>query len=143
MSSFLNSLARDPGGPQALINRRNGRILASSLEAAFESDARRRGLLGRESLDSGAALIIAPCSCIHMFFMRFAIDVLFADRDGCVVKACRHVKPWRVAGAWGAFAAIELPVGAVDVSGTREGDYLEIGASSTLRGSSGAATPSG
>ena len=61
-----------------------------------------------------------------MFFMRFPIDVVFAARDGRVLKAKEHVRPWRVAGAWGAYAAIELPVGAIAASGTRRGDYVEL-----------------
>ena len=127
MPSFLSGIAAHPDQRQALINRRTRRIVASSIETAFDSDSRRKGLLGRDALAAGAALIIAPCSSIHMFFMRFAIDVLFVARDGRVVKACEQVKPWRIAGAWRAHAAIELPAGAIAMSDTRPGDYLELG----------------
>jgi len=74
----------------------------------------------------GSAIIIAPCSAVHTFFMRFSIDVVFAARDGRVLKARRGVSPWRVAAAWRAFAAIELPAGTIERTGTRHGDRLEI-----------------
>ena len=41
---------------------------------------------GTRQTDDGAALILAPCSSIHTFFMHFAIDVLFVKKDGRVAK---------------------------------------------------------
>ena len=128
MGSFLSPLLDRPTGSWILRNVRTGRAVATTIEPAFDSESRRRGLLGRDGIDAGAALIIAPCSSIHMFFMRFAIDVVFADRSGRVVKACRNVRPWRIAIARGAFAAVELPVGAIELSETRPGDQLEVSA---------------
>ena len=40
---------------------------------------RARGLLGRAPLAADEALLIRPCSSIHTFGMRFAIDVVFID----------------------------------------------------------------
>jgi uncharacterized membrane protein (UPF0127 family) len=62
-----------------------------------------------------------------MFFMRFAIDVLFVDPGGSVVKRCVEIRPWRVAaGGISARAALELPVGVVERSETQIGDRLAI-----------------
>jgi uncharacterized membrane protein (UPF0127 family) len=100
-------------------------LLASTLEPAFDSKSRNKGLLGRGHLEAGSALIIAPCSSIHMFFMKFPIDVIFAARDGRILKI-RQVRPWRIALKRGAFTAIELPAGAAALADTRQGDRLEI-----------------
>jgi uncharacterized membrane protein (UPF0127 family) len=70
-------------------------------------------------------LILAPCAAIHTCFMQFPIDVVFARRDGQILKVCSGVKPWRAAGSLGAFAAIELAAGAVFA--VRRGHRLEIG----------------
>jgi uncharacterized membrane protein (UPF0127 family) len=43
--------------------------------------------------------------------MRFPIDVVFVDRDGVVRKIVRHLKPWRIAAAPRAYAAVELAAG--------------------------------
>jgi uncharacterized protein len=99
-------------------------MLAVEIEPAFDSKSRNRGLLGRARLDDGAALILAPCSSIHTFFMHFAIDVLFVKKDGRVAKIYPALPAWRIAIALGAFAAIELPAGTAAASGTRSGDLV-------------------
>jgi uncharacterized membrane protein (UPF0127 family) len=126
MAHFLTPLLRDTGSLVELRNCRTGRILATTIEPAFDSASRRRGLLGRSGMATGSAIIIAPCSAVHTCFMRFPIDVVFASRDGRVLKTRPGVSPWRVAGAWRAFAAIELPTGTIDATGTRSGDRVEI-----------------
>ncbi|MBA3886602.1 MAG: DUF192 domain-containing protein [Acidobacteria bacterium] len=93
---------------------------------AFDSAARRQGLLGRDGLPGGHALVIAPCSLVHTFRMRFPIDILFAGRDGRVLKIRRAVPPSRIAGALRAFAVMELAAGDVAASETTTGDVIEI-----------------
>lgn len=110
----------------ALRNARTGAVLATTLEAALDSRSRRRGLLGRESLEPGHALLIAPCAAIHTFAMRFAIDVVFLRRDGRVRRVCRGVRPGRIAVAPGAYAVVELAAGALDDVDAAAGDPLEI-----------------
>jgi uncharacterized membrane protein (UPF0127 family) len=61
-----------------------------------------------------------------MFFMRFPIDVVFLDRDWKVVRVVHALKPWRVAGARRAVAALELPAGAAARAGLVEGDVLVL-----------------
>lgn len=124
--TFLHRCVEQGPGALSLVNRRTGRPVARSIETAFDSVSRRRGLLGREGLPEGAGLIIAPCNGIHMFFMRFAIDVVFVSREGRVVSVRRALKPWRIAMSARAFATIELPVGALDASGTQAGDELDL-----------------
>jgi uncharacterized membrane protein (UPF0127 family) len=102
------------------------RPLAESVETAFDSATRRRGLLGRNGLPDDAALVIAPSNAVHTFFMRFPIDVVFAARDGRVVKIRAGVPPWRLTFARGAFAVVELPAGAAARMGLRVGDRLRI-----------------
>jgi uncharacterized protein len=128
MKSFLSPLLRSVSSPLALTNTRNKEIVARTLLTAFDSASRRQGLLGRDSLPDGSALIIAPSSAIHTFSMRFAIDVMFVSKNGRVLKVRSNVGPRRIAAAWRAFAVVELPAGAIERSGTRSGDQLEISA---------------
>ncbi len=100
--------------------------MATVVETAFDSARRRRGLLGRESLGAGHALVIAPCSLVHTFAMQFPIDIVFVARDGRVLKVVPHVPPRRIAGSFGAFAALELAAGEVAASDTGPGDRIEI-----------------
>jgi len=110
-----------------VINERSGRTLGDAIREARALPARVRGLLGKRGLEPGSGLWIEPCPSIHMFFMRFAIDVLFVDAGGTVVKRCVEIRPWRVAaGGISARGALELPVGVVERSETQIGDRLAI-----------------
>ena len=102
------------------------RPIATAVETAFDSASRKRGLLGRDGLPDGAAMIIAPCSAVHTFGMRFAIDVIFAGADGRVLKVRPSLAPARMAGALGAFATIEMAAGAVERTGLKVGDVLVV-----------------
>lgn len=109
-----------------LVNDRTHRSIAEAVEVADTMAARRRGLLGRTHLDAGAALMLIPCVAVHTAFMRFRIDVVFLDREGCVVGTVSRLKPWRVAAAWRAHSAIELPAGRLEQCPVEIGDRLYL-----------------
>jgi hypothetical protein len=109
-----------------LVNERTRSRLATHIEPAFEPARRRRGLLGRDGLAAGAALILAPCTAVHTCFMRFPIDILFVGRSGDVLGVRERVGPWRIAFAWRGFATIECAAGAIRRSGTVPGDRLQL-----------------
>ena len=126
MKTFLAPLLDGSAGAWLLRNHRTTKALATRVETAFDSPSRRRGLLGRTRLGPDTALILAPCSAVHTCFMQFPIDVVFVQRNGEVAKVVRNLRPWRIAAAFGAFAAIELASGAADASGTTRDDLLHV-----------------
>ena len=126
MANFLLPLIRYDDRPHELRNTRTGRSIAQSVIPAFDSDARRKGLLGRDSFEQGSAIVIAPSNAIHTFFMQFPIDAMFVRRDGVVVKVCRSIPPWRMAAALWAYAVIELPGGTLTSDDAKVGDVLTM-----------------
>jgi uncharacterized membrane protein (UPF0127 family) len=126
MPHFLVPLLQTPERRYGLRLRRTGRLVATDVSGAFDSETRRRGLLGREGLAAGQALVIAPCSSIHTAFMRFPIDVVFMSRQGAVLKVAECVPPWRIRLRFWAFAVIELPAGAARGADLKTGDMLEL-----------------
>jgi uncharacterized protein len=119
--------AKRDGQIVQVVNRRSGVVLGERVVLAVGLRSRLRGLLGRSELAPGEGLWLEPCASIHMFFMRFALDVLFVDRTGSVVKQCNRVRPWRIAGGGArARAALEVAAGVVECSDTRIGDRLEL-----------------
>jgi uncharacterized protein len=118
-------------GNALLVNARNDDTIASQVELASTRATRRRGLLGRDALGAASALIIAPCCAIHTVGMRFAIDVIFVDRKGRVVRTAPAVAPWRIAIAPRAYAAIEMAAGSVAARGVAVGDALIMRAADT------------
>jgi uncharacterized membrane protein (UPF0127 family) len=85
-----------------------------------------RGLLGRRGLARDECMLIRPAGSVHTFFMRFAIDVVFLDRDLRVVGIEADVRPWRVAARRGARAVVEMPAGAAAERGVRLGAQLVV-----------------
>src|SRR4051812_49386215 len=97
----------------ALVNERTRAEIAADVEVAFTRATRRRGLLGRDALDPQAALMLTPCLAVHTAFMRFPIDIVFLDRDGCAVKLVSNVRPWRMAASRRAHSVVELAAGSL------------------------------
>jgi uncharacterized membrane protein (UPF0127 family) len=112
---------------RAINESRGSALLGDRVERAESFGARFKGLLGRAGLEPGGGLHIDPCNSIHMFFMKFAIDVLFLDDDGVVVRAIEGIKPWRATRVYSdASSVLELPVGVIGRSGTRPGDKVRF-----------------
>ena len=103
-----------------------GGAVCSRCEIADGLFDRMRGLLGRRELPAGHGMLINPAPSVMTYFMRFPIDVVFIDRDWRVVKIVHGLKPWRVAGAKQAVAALELPAGTAEQCRIQLGDELEL-----------------
>ena len=100
-------------------------VVAERVEVAETSETRNRGLLGRTSLDPGTGLWLVPCEWVHMFGMKFPIDIVVLNKDDVVVGVQEALKPgWIGKFFWGAHSTLELPVGAVRASGTSKGDRI-------------------
>jgi len=110
----------------ARIRTTEGTIVCERCEIPESSLGRMRGLVGRSGLEPGTGMLIDSAPSVHMFFMRFPIDVVFLDRDRNVVGVRHGLRPWRAAGARRAVAALELPAGAAGAAGLEEGDRLVI-----------------
>ncbi len=105
----------------------DGNPIAENLEVAATVWSRFVGLMFRRELPAGRGLLIRPCSSIHMFFMRFPLDVLFVDGEGRVVRVLDSIRPWRASmPVRGARAAIELPAGTASRYGVVAGTLVRV-----------------
>jgi uncharacterized membrane protein (UPF0127 family) len=110
---FLSPLLKKSATDFALWANDRPRPIVTTLRCAFDSASRRRGLLDDAGLAEDTALIIAPCSAVHMFGMRFPIDVIYTDREGSVLKLVENLKPGQISATLRAFAVIEVAAGTV------------------------------
>ncbi len=101
-------------------------MLADRAGIANTSALRNTGLLKHTTLEPGEGLWIVPCQSIHMFFMKFAIDVIFLDKQKKVLKTRRELGKWRIALCLPAHSVLELPAGTLAATGTVKGDQLEL-----------------
>jgi len=89
---------------------------------------RLRGLMLAPPLAPDAGLLLTRCASVHCAFMRQAIDVVYLDAAGAVVKCVPRVQPWRASAAAprsGARHTLELAAGAIARLGVQPGDRLE------------------
>jgi uncharacterized membrane protein (UPF0127 family) len=121
---FLSPLVREPGRRWRLEHAESGAVLAEPVEAAVDARSRWRGLNG-QPLDA-AALVVAPRRFVQTFFLPFAIDTVFVDREGLVVGVRHAIRPNRLSIAWRAFAAIQLAAGRARDAGIQPGDRLVL-----------------
>jgi uncharacterized membrane protein (UPF0127 family) len=114
-------------------NMTRGTAVADPLELGESFRARFLGLMGRSSLPTRAGLWLPGSPSIHMLFRRVPIACVFlgaeaSDGTRRVVGLRRGLRPWFGVVWWvrGGAGVIELPVGAIDASGTELGDILAI-----------------
>lgn len=109
-----------------VFNQNRGFNLATRVSVAGTSQARRQGLLGKDSIEPEAGLWIAPCEAIHTFGMKTVIDVIFLDRHHRVSKLASNLPPCRIAICLKAASVLELVGGSIERSETRVGDQLQF-----------------
>ena len=111
-----------------IANGSKARVLGDRVWLADGYWTRLRGLLGRPKIADGEGMLIAPSRGVHMYGMKYALDVLLLDREGRVVALYQELPPGaRTRVHREASYALELPVGAIARSETEEGDTLEWG----------------
>jgi uncharacterized membrane protein (UPF0127 family) len=123
-----------------VVNQTRGREVGSNVGMADSWWGRLRGLIGRPRLQAGEGLLLCPCKAVHMYGVRYPIDVAFLDREGAVVALYRELAPG-ARSRWHdrARCALELPPGMLAASGTQVGDILAWSAAGPDNGPEGRA----
>lgn len=101
----------------------DARVLASAECLSTRSD-RRKGLLGRDSLDG--AIVLDRCRWVHTIGMRFPIDVAFLDEDGRVIRTVQMPRQRVGLPVVRARRVIEAEAGAFARWGVHVGDTIEV-----------------
>lgn len=101
---------------------RDGEVLAS-LEIADTRPTRRKGLLGRDSIDG--AMLLMPARSVHSLGMRFPIDVAWCDRDLVVLRVSRLARHRMTRPVARAHCVIEAEAGSFARWNLAVGDHLE------------------
>jgi uncharacterized protein len=120
--------SRENGGGRTLsvLSHDRGALVCERCQVADGPLSRMRGLLGRPRLEPDTGLLLEPCNSIHTFFMRFPIDAVFLDAERRVLRVRSRMGPWRLAGARGARAVLELAAGEAERCGVSAGERLYV-----------------
>jgi uncharacterized protein len=125
-SQDSSAMAHPGEGHVVVLNVTRNTEIANRAEVAGSGMRRSKGLLGRKGLDPGEGMWIIPCEAVHTFFMQFAIDLIYLDRNLRVKKTSEAVPAWRLSACLTAHSILELPAGTIRNSRTERGDVLEI-----------------
>ena len=114
-------------------NLKNKAVLSDQCVRADSFLMRLQGLIGKKRLNNGEAMWFPRCNSIHMWFMRFAIDVVFVKpahqaKSWEVSSTHAGVRPWRLLplADFHATDTLELPAGSVEKFSIEKGDLLCI-----------------
>ncbi len=109
-----------------VLDKNSGRIIAAQTKVADSFFDRLVGLMFRSKMQDFDGLLITPCNSIHTCFMRYAIDVVFLNREYQVIKIKRQMKPWRLTPMYfRATQVLELNGGALPED-IKVGDCFEV-----------------
>ena len=104
-------------------NHKNDCLL-ENFSIATSAWERMRGLLGRPPLAHNEGLLIRPCNSVHTMGMKYPIDVIYLDRDHCILKIVPKLQPQRLSFCFGASATLELCDGSAKKFKLNLGDQL-------------------
>lgn len=93
----------------------NKKKVVKHLAVANTVYKRMKGLIGSDGLQEGEGLLLYPCNSIHMFFMKFPIDVIYLDKDKNILHVTHNMQPWKVGRVIkNAYYVLELPANTVE-----------------------------
>ena len=103
----------DPPTPAACAGRLRrlprAEVLGVTVPVASDPLARLLGLAWLSRERAGEGLLLPRCRSIHTAGMRFALDLLFLDEEGALLRVEREIGPMRIVSERRASAVLEIP----------------------------------
>lgn len=113
----------------SIYRQSSGDCLIREVNRTQTSLERMRGLLGRPRLADNEALLISPCSSIHMIGMSYPLDIAYLDTVGKVLKIVSTLKAMHFSSCWSASSTLEMPAESLQRYSIQVGEVLEWRAS--------------
>lgn len=120
-----------------VVNETRHTVLGVRILMADSMLSRLRGFLFRKAPVMGEGILLTPCKGVHMYGMRFPLDVMFIDHAGRIMAIHEGLAPGRRTPMYSqSNYALELPAGAVAATRTIVGDQLSWSPASSANGDS-------
>lgn len=108
------------------ITSKQGEVLFERAKVAASFKDRLKGLIGKKSIASDEALFFNKCSSVHMFGMRFPIDVIYLNHQLEIIKIENMLSPWSFSSFSKATSLVEVRAGQCQKLGLKVGDRLTL-----------------
>lgn len=117
---------------KGLLDKNTGRVVAREVKLADNFFSRFQGLMLKGKFRDGEALLFKfrkpGRHSVHMFFVRFPIDLIYLDSSCKVAEIRVHLNPWRVhMSKVDSSYLIELPAGTITRSNVKLGHEISLG----------------
>ncbi len=110
-----------------IYNATRGDALARRVMLADTWWTRLRGMMGRPEPAADEGMLLVPCRSVHMYWMKYPLDVAFLAPDGRIVATYHGLAPSRRSKRHGdANRALELRAGTLAAKRAEVGDRLEL-----------------
>lgn len=103
-----------------------GKCISSEVIVPASFFQRAKGLLGKKKLLDNESMLFYNCNSVHMFAMKFSLDVIYLDKKFKVVKLVDSLKPWHCSFSAKAKHTLELPLGAITKFNVQLGEQFLI-----------------
>ncbi|MCL6570229.1 MAG: DUF192 domain-containing protein [Bacillus sp. (in: Bacteria)] len=101
-------------------------IIPYQIKMADSFFKRLKGLMFRKDPIKDEGLWIVPCNAVHMFFMKFAIDIVLLNKQNEVVMVYHSLRPWKMTKPEKtAYSTLELPSGSINQLGICIGSIIQ------------------
>lgn len=112
---MIDGVLRWSGGNQPVV------LAVSRTESVVE---RMRGMLGAPPPGPGVGLWLFPCNAVHMYFMRYSLDIVYLNRNLQIVKVVSSLAPWKISICLRAHSVVELAANEARRLGLMSGQRL-------------------
>jgi uncharacterized protein len=87
---------------------------------------RASGLIFRKELSTSEVFHIQPCNSVHSFGMKYAIDVVYLDKTGVILKIIENMKQRRINWCFKAHSVLEFKSDAANFKTMSVGDIVSF-----------------
>ena len=113
--------------PRWISIARDSEVLFPRTSCAARFTSRLRGLMFYPTYPNFDGLLLIPCHEIHMFWMKFPLDLVYLSSEGRILTTVANLAPGKLGPKIKeTMAVLELPVGTVARYGLKNDESLEI-----------------
>jgi uncharacterized membrane protein (UPF0127 family) len=87
---------------------------------------RASGLIFRKQLLTNEVFHIKPCNSVHTFGMKYAIDIVYLDKTGVILKIIKNMQRRRINWCFKAHSVLEFNSNTSDLLAMQIGDVISF-----------------
>jgi hypothetical protein len=126
LAVFRENIKKATSVTYQIVNTTQNKIIAKNAKIANNYFQRLKGLMFIRGMRGFDSLIFFNAPAIHTCFMRFAIDVVFLNKDNQIIKLVENMSPGKAVNCFQAKTTLELNTGVIDAMNMKINDKLSI-----------------